>query len=195
VAAAVWAPAGGFPVLRPARPGLREVTPARASALVAVRRDPEEQRHNDSPLTEAGQAVDLVDRLARDHRERSALRWGLTLAGEDVVVGLLGFNSWDVHHGRADVGYDLSRRLWGRGLAAEAMTAVLDFGFDRMALQRIEIWTESANVRSVRMAERLGFVREGTLRGYVRADDPPTAGGDGGTRHDVDVFGMLRSDR
>ncbi|WP_256387980.1 GNAT family N-acetyltransferase [Pseudonocardia sp. N23] len=62
-------------------------------------------------------------------------------------------------------------RLRGRGLAAEAMAAVLDFGFDRMALQRIEIWTESANVRSVRMAARRGFVHEGTLRGYVREDD------------------------
>ncbi|GAY10370.1 hypothetical protein TOK_4730 [Pseudonocardia sp. N23] len=51
------------------------------------------------------------------------------------------------------------------------MAAVLDFGFDRMALQRIEIWTESANVRSVRMAARRGFVHEGTLRGYVREDD------------------------
>ncbi|ODT98470.1 MAG: hypothetical protein ABS81_27830 [Pseudonocardia sp. SCN 72-86] len=183
---AVWSPADGFPVLRTARTVLRELTHADADALFAFRSDPEEQRHNDSPLTEPGQALELVDRLAREYRERSVVRWGLEFGG--TVVGLLGFNSWDAHHDRADVGYDLSRRLWGQGLAAEAMAAVLDFGFDRMALQRIEIWTESANTRSVRMAERLGFVREGTLRGYVRADD-------GETRHDVDVFGLLRGDR
>jgi len=186
-----WSPADGFPVLHTARTVLREITTADAADLFAFRSDVEEQRHNDPALTEPGQAVELVERLAREYRESAVVRWGLTLRDQDGdgnrVVGLLGFNSWDADNARADIGYDLSRRLWGRGLAAEAVDATLRFGFDQMALNRIEVRTEAANVRSVRLLDRLGFVREGTLREQVRGDD--------GTFLDVAVYGLLRGER
>lgn len=181
----MWAPGDGFPVLRTPRTVLREIVAADAPALYAFRSDPEEQRHNDPPLTEPGQAAELVERLAREHRD-GAVRWGLTLPGDGVVVGLLGYNTWSREHDRAEVGYDLARRLWGRGLAAEAMRAVLDFGFDAMGLNRISAHTEVANTRSIRMLERLGFRREGTLRELVR---------DGDAYRDVAVYAVLRNDR
>jgi RimJ/RimL family protein N-acetyltransferase len=56
-----------------------------------------------------------------------------------------------------------------------------------MALNRIEVRTEAATSRSVRLLDRLGFVREGTLREQVRGDD--------GTFLDVAVYGLLRSER
>ena len=55
-----------------------------------------------------------------------------------------------------------------------------------MALNRMEIWTSTANVRSLRLAERLGFVRDGTLRSRTLEDD--------GKFYDGAVFGLLRGD-
>lgn len=69
----------------------------------------------------------------------------------------------------------------------EAMRAVIGFGFENMALNRLEIWTSSANVRSLRLAERLGFTREGTLRKRILEDD--------GMFHDGTLWGLLRSER
>jgi len=182
----VWSPSDGFPVLTTLRTTLREIVPADAAALFAFRSDAEEQRYNDPPLTDVDEAGALVERLAREYRDDGVVRWGLTVGRDDVVVGLLGYNSWNRDDARAEIGYDLARRLWGRGLAAEAVRAVVDFGFDRMGLNRIGVRTDAANLRSVRLLDRLGVQREGTLRAWFVEH---------GTPHDIAVYSLLRSER
>jgi ribosomal-protein-alanine N-acetyltransferase len=175
-----------LPTLVTERLVLREIVPADAPDLFAFRSDPVEQQYNDAPLKTPGEARDLVDWLAREHRDIGALRWGLTLAGENRVVGLLGYNEIVPEHRRASVGYDLARALWGRGLATEAMGAVLDHGFDVLRLNRIEAHTEAANTASIRMLRRLGFWREGTFHDRFF---------DNGAYQDVALFVLLARDR
>lgn len=177
---------GVFPVLSTARLVLREIVPADAAALFAFRSDVEEQQHNDPPLRTLAEAHALIERLAAEYRDAGAVRWGLTLKDDGTVVGLLGYNYWAVPHARAGVGYDLSRRLWGRGLMSEAMAAVLNHGFDTMRLNRIEAHTNSENTASVRMLRRLGFWQEGTLHDQFYED---------GAFHDVALYVLLRRDR
>jgi RimJ/RimL family protein N-acetyltransferase len=110
---------------------LRGIVADDAADLFAFRSDPVEQRYNDPPLRTLDEAHDLIARLDRERREFDALHWGITLAGDDRVVGLLGYNEVVAEHRRASLGYDIARRLWGRGLATEALTAVLDHGFGR----------------------------------------------------------------
>ncbi|MGH3930859.1 MAG: GNAT family N-acetyltransferase [Pseudonocardiaceae bacterium] len=100
-----------FPVLETERLILREIVASDAADVFAFRRDPEEQRHNDPPLRSLPEARELIDRLAREYREERAIRWGLTVKGEGAVVGLLGYNYWNVAHFRAGLGYDLKRSL------------------------------------------------------------------------------------
>jgi ribosomal-protein-alanine N-acetyltransferase len=165
---------------------LREIVPADAADLFAFRSDPEEQRYNDPPLRTLDEAHELIESLAREYREEGAIRWGLTLAGEDTVVGLLGYNSWSPADHRAALGYDLKRGLWGRGLASEAVRAVLEFGFGPMALNRVEAHTDAENTRSIRMLRRLGFWQEGTFHEHYLED---------GAFHDVALYVLLRRDR
>lgn len=175
-----------FPVLETERLVLREIVPADAEALFAFRSDPVEQQHNDPAFVHISESYALIERLAREYRDEGAVRWGLTLKGEDVVVGLLGYNYWSVPHNRAAIGYDLAMRLWGRGLMSEAMTAVLDHGFGPMGLNRVEAWTNEANTESIRLLRRLGFWQEGTLHDQFFED---------GAYHNVTLWVMLRRDR
>jgi [ribosomal protein S5]-alanine N-acetyltransferase len=175
-----------FPVLERTRVRLREIGHADAADLFAFRSDPEEQRYNDPPLRTLEEAHELVDRLAREQREEGAVRWGLTLAGDDTVVGLLGYNYWSTDHHRAGLGYDLKRSLWGQGLATEALRAVLEFGFGPMALNRVEAHTDTENIRSVRLLQRLGFWQEGTFHEHYLED---------GAFHDIALYVLLRRDR
>jgi ribosomal-protein-alanine N-acetyltransferase len=46
----------------------------------------------------------------------------------------------------------------------EAMNAVIDFGFENMKLNRIEVFIMPRNKRSIKMIKSLGFKREGLLR-------------------------------
>jgi [ribosomal protein S5]-alanine N-acetyltransferase len=175
-----------FPVLETERLILREIVASDTADVFAFRSDPEEQKYNDAPLRSLPQARELIDRLAREYRDQRAIRWGLTVKGDGAVVGLLGYNYWNVAHFRAGLGYDLKRSLWGRGLMPEAVDAVLDFGFSRMQLHRVEVHTNTENASSVRMLRKLGFWQEGTLHEYFYED---------GAFHDVSLFVLLRRDR
>jgi Acetyltransferases, including N-acetylases of ribosomal proteins len=175
-----------FPVLETERLVLREIVAADAEALFAFRSDPEEQKHNDPPRQTLDEAHALIERLAAEYRDAGAVRWGLTLKDDGVVVGLLGYNYSTPADRRAGIGYDLKRSLWGRGLMSEAMTAALEHGFRAMDLNRVEAHTNSENVESVRLLRRLGFWREGTFHDHFFED---------GAFHDVALFVMLRRDR
>lgn len=68
-------------------------------------------------------------------------------------------------HRLAELGYGLARSAWGRGLATEAVRAVMDTAFVLLPLlNRIRAVADPRNVASLRVMERLGMVREGVLR-------------------------------
>lgn len=175
-----------FPVVETERLVLREIVPSDVQDVFAFRSDAEEQRHNDPPCQHVSEAEELITRLARDFADGAAVQWGLTRKADGRVEGLLGYNYWNRPHRRAGVGYDLARRLWGQGLMSEALGAVVEFGSERMRLNRIEAHTNTENVRSVRMLRRMGFLQEGTLHDQFY---------EGGAFHDVSLFVLLARDR
>lgn len=70
----------------------------------------------------------------------------------------------DLAHRRAEVGFALHRDAWGRGLATDALGALIEFSFQALDLHRLEADVDPKNERSLRVLERLGFQREGYLR-------------------------------
>lgn len=86
---------------------------------------------------------------------------------------------------RAELGYVLGRRHWGRGLMHEALTGLLDHAFRGMGLRRIETEIDVRNVSSARVVRRLGFTREGLLRERWVTK---------GEARDVEVHGLLRDE-
>lgn len=79
------------------------------------------------------------------------------------VVGLVSLDA-DPEDKTAELGYEIARDVWGRGIAAEAATAVCDWGFREYGLARISAWADSRNRRSVRVMEKLGMTYEGRHR-------------------------------
>lgn len=121
------------------------------------------------------------------YRERRGFRWIITLKGEGEPIGTLGFYKWSPSASyQAEMGYDLAKEHWGKGIMSEAMKAVVGFGFERMGLNRIEVYVMPRNKRSVRMIRSLGFKREGLIR--QRYFD------EFGNFTDDILFSMLKSD-
>ncbi len=99
------------------------------------------------------------------YRKRLGFRWIVTLKGEGRPIGSLGFYKWTHERGyQAEMGYDLAREYWSKGIMTEAMKAVIDFGFEKMGLNRIEVFIMPRNKRSIKLVKSLGFKREGLLR-------------------------------
>ena len=63
-----------------------------------------------------------------------------------------------------DVGYILHPEVWGRGLASEALGAVIDHVFATTELDALNADVDPDNVGSIRLLERLGFVRTGEAK-------------------------------
>lgn len=89
------------------------------------------------------------------------LNWGITLKGEDRLVGMIGARP---NGHKVDIGYVLGRKHWGRGIMTEAGRAVVDLLFGDPAVYRVFATCDVENLASARVLERLEMQREGTLR-------------------------------
>jgi RimJ/RimL family protein N-acetyltransferase len=67
----------------------------------------------------------------------------------------------------ADVGYSVAPWARGRGFGTAALRAICRFGFESLALDRVEWRAYTTNPASRRVAEKAGFVIEGTERGRL----------------------------
>lgn len=176
-----------FPVLNTERLILRELQPEDDEAVFAIRSDYEVTRLNiGSAYTQIDQARQLIESIAGQYRRENELRWAITLkGGDDRVIGMCGYNYWARRDFRASIGYDLARAFWGQGIMTEAVSAIIHFGFEHMALNRIEADASIQNIGSIRVLEKLGFQREGIEREQYFED---------GTFHDLLLFALLRRD-
>ncbi len=84
-----------------------------------------------------------------------------------------------------EIGIMLCPKAQGRGLAVKALGEIIDDGFDHLGARRIFADIDTDNSPSIRLFERLGFQREGVLRGTWITHI--------GERDSV-IFGLLRSD-
>ena len=100
----------------------------------------------------------VAERVAR----RELWEWHLLAAGE--LCGAVRLNHVEHENKKASLAYYLGGCFCGRGIATAAARAVVAFAFGALGLNRIELRCVVSNAASVRVAARLGFVREGELR-------------------------------
>ena len=69
------------------------------------------------------------------------------------------------------IGYALFNRYWGLGYAEEAVHALIDIAFKDHKLHRVVAGIEPDNKRSIRLAKKLGFRKEGLSKRVVLLRD------------------------
>lgn len=132
-------------------------------------------------LDESGSEMSPADAQARV-RDRIADSGTMTTEGIDLAIELDGRLVGDIQArtnpkamppGVLELGIELfDPQDRGRGLGAEAVALMTAFAFDRLEAHRVQLGTDLDNVAMRRVAERLGFVCEGTMRAFM-----PTPGG------------------
>lgn len=103
----------------------------------------------------------------RAQENRSAFDLGIFLRNSGQFCGSVAINLIDHDAGTGNIGYWLHRDLLGRGLASEAVHAIIPFGFEALGLTRLEIVVAVGNDASRRVAERVGARFEGTVQGRL----------------------------
>ncbi|GIL13406.1 MAG: GNAT family N-acetyltransferase [Chloroflexota bacterium] len=154
-----------FPVLETERLRLRQITHADADAIIGIFGSPDVLRYLDSqPILTTEAAIEMIDWLNGHFRDHQAMRWGITLKGQDAVIGTCGFHFWKPAYRRVDIGYDLQPPYWGQGYITEACRCLVRWCFENLNLHRVQADCTAGNIGSERVLEKLGFTLEGTWR-------------------------------
>lgn len=171
---------------------LRQIKLSDAGAVFDVFSNDKVTEHYDCfSFTELKQAKEKVLWHVDNYQNPNSTvcAWAITLKeAPDVYIGSCSLHNIDTGNKKAELGYELHPDYWGKGLAFEAVSAVISFAFSQnslMDLVRIGATTDVVSPKSTALLERLGFIEEGILRQYAFFKDQ---------HHDVRMFSLLKSD-
>lgn len=172
------------PILHTTRLRLRPFTDADAEPLFALHSSTYVMRYWDSPpWTDQARAERFLSMCRTMADEGTGVRVAIDRASDGAFVGWCVLTGWNPDYRSASLGYCLAEAMWGHGYATEAARALLQWAFDTLDLNRVQAEADTRNVASARVLERIGFVREGTLREDCVVN---------GEVSDSWVFGLLR---
>ncbi|MFY7734872.1 MAG: GNAT family N-acetyltransferase [Bacteroidia bacterium] len=96
---------------------------------------------------------------------RAFILFLLTERTTQSIIGRCGLHNWNKEHHRAEIGYNISDENFKRkGLMTEAVSSIIDYGFNELNLHRIEALVGSNNIPSLKIIESQHFTKEGLLR-------------------------------
>jgi RimJ/RimL family protein N-acetyltransferase len=119
------------------------------------------------PNTEAD-SKNFVERVIELGRVSPRVDFELAVisARENELVGAASIHISNALNREGWIGYCLNKRFWGQGIATEAATALIAFGFAQLGLHRIFATVDPANAASARILQKLGMSYEGQLRSH-----------------------------
>lgn len=114
-------------------------------------------------IEESRQMADLLNGLAETGE---GMRWTIVDQNSGRVMGSCGYHNVKTEHRRAEIGYELGREFWSRGIIQEVLVPVLNYCFTELDMNRIEAFVTEGNQRSLNTLDKLGFKVEGLLKEY-----------------------------
>ena len=131
--------------------------------------------------TSSARARAWAEEAARRTAEDDTFDFEIEALSDGALVGAIGTHHCDRRVGSFSYGVATRAEWQRRGYASEAMLLVARYYFQELRYQKMNGWVYSFNTASLEMHDKLGFVREGTLRRMVYT---------GGRRHDIVAFGL-----
>ncbi|ANS75606.1 hypothetical protein AWM70_14215 [Paenibacillus yonginensis] len=150
-----------FPMLQSERLLLRKVLPKDEQELHGLLNEPLIQRYIAFRPETAGSAERLRRYFEDCHFAMTSLHFVVSDRESGSVAGLCSFQRWNEEEGNANIGYMIAPRYWNRGMATEAASMLLEFGFGRLGLKRVYACCAPDNEASGKVLHKCGFERLG----------------------------------
>src|SRR4051812_2356867 len=96
----------------------------------------------------------------------SLLRLAIALRSTGDLVGTAGFHTVSPQNRSAELAFDLSPSVWGKGIATYVCQLLVAWAHADVGLLRVQATVLESNARSAAVLERCAFIREGLLRSY-----------------------------
>ncbi|MGF1590070.1 MAG: GNAT family N-acetyltransferase [Pleurocapsa sp.] len=151
-------------IIETSRLTLRYITIGDREALIPILGDAEVMRYSIIGVHNRQQVRQFIEQRLLSYLECGFGLYALIHKQTQELIGYCGFFIQSVEQQQeVEIGYRLAKKYWGQGLATEAAKAVLEYGQQRFNFQRFICLIDPDNIRSVRVAKKLGMKLEKKL--------------------------------
>jgi len=150
-----------FPALQTERLSLRKLSLDDANEIFFLRSD--ESVNKFMERTRAASLEDahnFINKTNHEIENNQCVDWAITFKDDSRLIGSICFWNISIEENKAEVGYELLPDFQGKGIAQEALSAVIVFGFEVMKLKTIEAYTHKENLQSTKLLEKFNFKRD-----------------------------------
>jgi [ribosomal protein S5]-alanine N-acetyltransferase len=156
-----------FPRINTKNLALKQITEEDSKSILKYLSDHEVMKYYGmKPFITEEEALEEIGWYRSIFESKTGIRWGISLVGEEEIIGSCGLHNWDKRHNRAEVGFELSKEYWNKGIMKEALKAVITFAYNNYDLNRIQALVEPENHASLKVLKSTGFNEEGLLAEY-----------------------------
>ena len=154
-----------FPILKTERLVLRQLTADDSDRwFLNLSNDEVAGLIGMDPLSTVEESERIINSFSNRFEKGTGIAWAISLKAESTFIGTCSYEKIDKKNISGVIGYDLLKEYWRNGFMTEALRAIIDYGFEYLKLNRIEVHTAAINAASRSLLRRLGFFEEGVFR-------------------------------
>ena len=112
-------------------------------------------------------ALDFIKKTQKKIRKKEAFELGMFLKKTNEFMGMCSIININKKNKAAEIGYWIGKPFRNKGYTTEAAKLMIDYGFKKLRLYRIQTSHAAGNKASGRVINKLGFKFEGLLRKHV----------------------------
>lgn len=140
------------------RLNLRGLLESDAPQILAIRSNAEVNKYLDRPNdTTIDQALSFIKKIEGIVSSGNGFYWGITLQGKNELIGTICYWNLQPVDKKAEIGYELNPVYQGLGYMQEAVTAVLEAGFNKLGFELITACPQQGNQSSIKLLQMKGF--------------------------------------
>jgi ribosomal-protein-alanine N-acetyltransferase len=148
-----------FPNLETSRLVLRQIKLEDEAEIFILRSDARVNefldRERASSIEDARNFINMINAKIRNN---DTMMWAITTKNSSKLIGTILYWNISKENSTAEIGYELNPDFQGKGIMQEAISKVIEFGFENMEIQIIEAYTTADNRKSIKLLEKNGFI-------------------------------------
>jgi [ribosomal protein S5]-alanine N-acetyltransferase len=153
-----------FPILESDRFILRQIVATDICDIFKGLSDPDVIKYYGISYNSLVGAQEQMSWFTELEQTETGIWWAIVKPNSSTFYGAIGFNNLSKVHRKAELGFWLLPKFWGKGLMNAAIKLVCNYAFTGLNLHRIEAMVETENKNSKKILTKLGFNYEGTMK-------------------------------
>jgi len=150
-----------FPELKTERLALRKILMLDCNEVLFLRSNKTVNKFIKRPKNRqtknVADALKFIEEITNGVENNELFSWKITLKNNPTMIGSICLWNFSENKKTAEVGYDLNPIFQKKGIMNEALNCVIQFGFNKLNLTKIEAFTHFENEASKKLLEKNGF--------------------------------------